>query len=78
MACHTHTDYRIDPKIPKSLCLGIISVPMKFGSISLKNGEVIQVPSCIVCILLFDPPQLYQYTRALTGKFLLDSLESHI
>ena len=37
VACHAHTDYRIDPKISKSLSLGIISVPMKFGSISLKN-----------------------------------------
>ena len=43
VACHAHTDYRIDPKISKSLSVGIISVPMKFGSISLKNGEVIQV-----------------------------------
>ena len=53
VACHTHTDYRIDPKFPNSLSLGIISVPMKFGSISLKNGDVIQV-SCVY-ILLFGP-----------------------
>ena len=53
VACHAHTDYRIDPKISKSLSLGIISVPMKFGSISLKNGDVIQV-SCVYT-LLFGP-----------------------
>ena len=43
VAGHAQTDYRIVPKISKSLSLGIIWVPIKFGSISLKNGEVIQV-----------------------------------